>query len=100
MTKKDDCYRPKATKRHAAIASNRRREEEQMKARLSEDKERNRCTIKTRREEIRKLPKEERAAAKEILRSEVEEMKSKEAADRQEYLAAVERRKRAERSMK
>lgn len=100
MVKKDYCSKPKATKRHAAIASKWRREEEQMKDRIYVNKERNKETIKTRREEIGKLPKEERAPAKEILRKDIEEIKAKELTEKEEYYALVKKRKEKEKAMK
>ncbi len=98
MVKKVNDKGGKATKRHAAIAANRKKEEESMKMRLSENKIRNKTQIKERRSDIGKLPKEERSVAKEELSKFIDEIKVQEAVDKEAYKNFVNERKAKERA--
>lgn len=89
-------YRPKATKRHAAIAKDRRDEEERLKSDAAFIKAKNKEAIKKRRGEIRKMPKEERPAAKEALNAEIVKMKEEETAAQERYKECVAERKEKE----
>jgi len=97
VAKKEINSNAKAKERHAAIAADRRKEESEMKNRLSENRSRNKAVVKKRREQIRELPKGERAAAKEDLRRSIDELKAQETAEKEEYKKVVSERKERER---
>ncbi|MEA4977708.1 MAG: hypothetical protein VB016_04075 [Methanomassiliicoccaceae archaeon] len=97
MAKKEINSNAKAKERHAAIAASRRKEELDRKNQLSDNKYRNKATVKKHREKIRELPKEDRAAAKEELHKFIEDLKEQEAADKEAFAAMVKERKEKER---
>ncbi len=97
MAKKEINSNAKAKERHAAIAADRRKEESEMKNRLSENRSRNKAVVKKRRRQIGELPKEERADAKEDLRKFIGELKAQEAAEKEAYKKVVSERKEKER---
>ncbi len=97
MAKKEIKSGAKAKERHAAIAAYRRKDEAEMKNRLSDNRCRNKAAVKKRRRQIGELPKEERADAKEDLRKFIGELKAQEAAEKEAYKKVVSERKEKER---
>ncbi len=84
---------PKAVKRHAALAAERKMEEEILKEKLHNLKHQNRKIIKDYRADIKKLMKEERPLAKEKLKMMTEEMKAAENELKEEHREMVRERK-------
>lgn len=84
---------PKAVKRHAALAAERKMEEELLKGKLSNLKQQNKETVRNYRADIKKLMKEERPLAKEKLKIMIEEMKAAENKLTEEYKEMVRERK-------